>query len=130
MALAELIRRHDDCAPHRIRGSRRFTVHKSWLNRAPAELIPRIDECAPHVSLSLLCCCLKVRRCLVVGNGGMNYQEYHSHFYIWALMKAPLLISCDVRNITAETYEILSKEEVIVVNQDNGVPLFSIGSIE
>ncbi|XP_051138453.1 alpha-galactosidase 3-like [Andrographis paniculata] len=55
---------------------------------------------------------------LEVGNGGMTYQEYRVHFSIWALMKAPLLIGCDVRNITLETLEILGNEEVIAVNQD------------
>ncbi|KAL7229273.1 hypothetical protein ACSBR2_007890 [Camellia fascicularis] len=55
---------------------------------------------------------------LEVGNGGMTYQEYRAHFSIWALMKAPLLIGCDVRNMTAETFEILSNTEVITVNQD------------
>ncbi|XP_068328745.1 alpha-galactosidase 3-like isoform X2 [Pyrus communis] len=55
---------------------------------------------------------------LEVGNGGMTYKEYRAHFSIWALMKAPLLIGCDVRNMTAETFEILSNEEVIAVNQD------------
>ncbi|CAI9091857.1 OLC1v1026959C1 [Oldenlandia corymbosa var. corymbosa] len=56
---------------------------------------------------------------LEVGNGGMTYHEYRAHFSIWALMKAPLLIGCDIRNLTAETYEILSNEEVIAVNQDS-----------
>ncbi|KAK4769207.1 hypothetical protein SAY86_027357 [Trapa natans] len=56
---------------------------------------------------------------LEVGNGGMTYQEYRSHFSIWALVKAPLLIGCDVRNMTAETYELLANKEVIAVNQDS-----------
>jgi len=55
---------------------------------------------------------------LEVGNGGMTSAEYRSHFSIWALMKAPLLIGCDVRNMTSETMEILSNKEVIQVNQD------------
>ncbi|KAM0950543.1 putative alpha-galactosidase [Dioscorea sansibarensis] len=55
---------------------------------------------------------------LEVGNGGMTYPEYRAHFSIWALMKAPLLIGCDVRNMDAETLEILSNKEVIAVNQD------------
>ncbi|CAI9302578.1 unnamed protein product [Lactuca saligna] len=55
---------------------------------------------------------------LEVGNGGMSYLEYRSHFSIWALMKAPLLVGCDVRNMTTETLEILSNKEVIAVNQD------------
>lgn len=55
---------------------------------------------------------------LEVGNGGMTFKEYRSHFSIWALMKAPLLIGCDVRNMTAETLELVSNKEVIAVNQD------------
>ncbi|KAK7317025.1 hypothetical protein RJT34_00904 [Clitoria ternatea] len=55
---------------------------------------------------------------LEVGNGGMTYPEYRAHFSIWALAKAPLLIGCDVRNLTAETHEILSNKEVIAINQD------------
>ncbi|KAL6657194.1 hypothetical protein ACP70R_004974 [Stipagrostis hirtigluma subsp. patula] len=55
---------------------------------------------------------------LEVGNGGMTFAEYRSHFSIWALMKAPLLVGCDVRNMTSETLEILSNKEVIQVNQD------------
>ncbi|XP_058110606.1 alpha-galactosidase 3 isoform X2 [Magnolia sinica] len=55
---------------------------------------------------------------LEVGNGGMTYQEYRAHFSIWALMKAPLLVGCDIRNMTAETMEILTNKEVIAVNQD------------
>ncbi|KAM0861092.1 hypothetical protein ACQ4PT_046108 [Festuca glaucescens] len=56
---------------------------------------------------------------LEVGNGGMTFAEYRAHFSIWALMKAPLLIGCDVRNMTSETKEILSNKEVIQVNQDS-----------
>ncbi|KAL7107530.1 hypothetical protein ACP275_06G060300 [Erythranthe tilingii] len=56
---------------------------------------------------------------LEVGNGGMTDEEYRAHFSIWALMKSPLIIGCDVRNITAEAFAILSNEEVIAVNQDS-----------
>lgn len=31
--------------------------------------------------------------------------------------QAPLLIGCDVRNMTTETYELLTNKEVIAVNQ-------------
>ncbi|XP_047334217.1 alpha-galactosidase-like [Impatiens glandulifera] len=55
---------------------------------------------------------------LEVGNGGMTINEYRSHFSIWALAKAPLLIGCDVRTIQNETLELLSNKEVIAVNQD------------
>ncbi|KAJ6738119.1 ALPHA-GALACTOSIDASE/ALPHA-N-ACETYLGALACTOSAMINIDASE [Salix koriyanagi] len=55
---------------------------------------------------------------LEVGNGGMSLEEYRSHFSIWALMKAPLLIGCDVRSASHETLRILGNKEVIDVNQD------------
>lgn len=55
---------------------------------------------------------------LEVGNGGMTTEEYRSHFSIWALSKAPLLIGCDVTAMSNETYELLSNTEVIAVNQD------------
>ncbi|CAN6195390.1 unnamed protein product [Urochloa humidicola] len=55
---------------------------------------------------------------LEVGNGGMTTEEYRSHFSIWALVKAPLLIGCDIRAMSNETKEILSNQNVIAVNQD------------
>ncbi|KAK4777140.1 hypothetical protein SAY86_005828 [Trapa natans] len=55
---------------------------------------------------------------LEVGNGGMTTEEYRSHFSIWALVKAPLLIGCDVRSIDKVTFGLLANKEVISVNQD------------
>ena len=55
---------------------------------------------------------------LEVGNGHMTYDEYKSHFSLWAISKAPLLIGCDITNMTDETFEILSNTEVIAINQD------------
>ncbi|XP_047093378.1 alpha-galactosidase-like isoform X1 [Lolium rigidum] len=56
---------------------------------------------------------------LEVGNGGMTEAEYRSHFSIWALAKAPLLIGCDVRSMNQATKNIISNSEVIAVNQDS-----------
>ncbi|CAL9109102.1 unnamed protein product [Musa textilis] len=55
---------------------------------------------------------------LEVGNGGMSNDEYIVHFSLWATSKAPLLIGCDVRNLSKETLAILGNKEVIAVNQD------------
>jgi len=55
---------------------------------------------------------------LEVGNGGMTYDEYRTHFSLWALSKAPLLIGCDVTKKDPETFEILLNKEVIAVDQD------------
>jgi len=55
---------------------------------------------------------------LEVGNGGMTNTEYISHFSLWAIAKAPLLIGCDVTKMDSATLAILTNEEVIAVNQD------------
>ncbi|MCL8009894.1 NPCBM/NEW2 domain-containing protein [Streptomyces sp. AS02] len=55
---------------------------------------------------------------LEVGNGGMTDTEYRSHFSMWAIMAAPLLIGSDLRSASEETFEILGNREVIAVDQD------------
>ncbi|CAG8587951.1 6018_t:CDS:2 [Ambispora gerdemannii] len=55
---------------------------------------------------------------LEVGNGGMTHEEYKTHFSLWAALKSPLIIGCDVRNLTAETIAILTNKEIIAINQD------------
>ena len=56
---------------------------------------------------------------LEIGNGGMTYEEYKTHFSLWCLMKAPLLIGCDLTSASKETLEILSNVEAIAINQDS-----------
>ena len=55
---------------------------------------------------------------LEVGNGHMTYIEYQTHFSLWAISKAPLLIGCDITSMSNETFQILSNKEVIEINQD------------
>jgi alpha-galactosidase len=55
---------------------------------------------------------------LEVGNGGMTDVEYRSHFSLWAVMAAPLLIGTDLRKIKPEALDILLNREVIAVDQD------------
>lgn len=55
---------------------------------------------------------------LEIGNGHMTDVEYVTHFSLWSLAKAPLIIGCDVRKITAAALSILTNPEVIAVNQD------------
>ncbi|ARF54252.1 hypothetical protein B1H19_08630 [Streptomyces gilvosporeus] len=55
---------------------------------------------------------------LEVGNGGMTDTEYRSHFSLWAMMSAPLLIGSDLRTATPETLAILGNKDVIALDQD------------
>jgi alpha-galactosidase len=56
---------------------------------------------------------------LEVGNHGMNEDEEQSHFSLWALMKSPLLIGCDLTKISNSSLAIISNAEVIALNQDS-----------
>ncbi|HEV7964364.1 MAG TPA: NPCBM/NEW2 domain-containing protein, partial [Actinoplanes sp.] len=55
---------------------------------------------------------------LEVGNGGMTDIEYRSHFSLWAIMAAPLLIGTDLRKASPQAFEMLGNSEVIAVDQD------------
>ncbi|MPY60216.1 NPCBM/NEW2 domain-containing protein [Streptomyces spongiae] len=63
---------------------------------------------------------------LEVGNGGMTDTEYRTHFSMWSIMAAPLLIGSDLRSASDETFDILSNREVIAVDQD---PLGEQGTV-
>jgi len=55
---------------------------------------------------------------LEVGNGGMTTTEYITHFSLWCIGKAPLIIGCNVNNMDSDTQMILMNEEAIAINQD------------
>ncbi len=54
---------------------------------------------------------------LQVGNG-MTYDEDKSHFTMWCMLSAPLMIGTNLLTIRDETLSILSNEELIAVDQD------------
>jgi len=53
-----------------------------------------------------------------VGIKGCSYEEYKTHFSLWALMNSPLMIGCDIRNMDEETKSILLNRDVLAINQD------------
>ena len=57
---------------------------------------------------------------LEVGNGGLTVVEEQTHFALWAVSKAPLIIGCDLSKVSAASFSILTNEEIIRVNQDPG----------
>ncbi len=55
---------------------------------------------------------------LEVGNGGMNDDEYRTHFSLWSILAAPLIAGNDLTSMTPYTLDILTNREVIAVDQD------------
>ncbi|MFZ2987083.1 glycoside hydrolase family 27 protein [Ideonella sp.] len=59
---------------------------------------------------------------LEVGNG-MPVNQERAHFSIWAMLASPLIAGNDLRQMNKETLAVLSRRDVIAVNQDAlGVP--------
>ena len=50
--------------------------------------------------------------------GGCTDEEYQTHFALWAMLNSPLIIGCDVRNMSEQTQKILTNKELIAINQD------------
>lgn len=64
---------------------------------------------------------------LEVGNGNLTYEENKSHFTLWCMMAAPLILGNDIRKFIKkdgtvdtenETYKIITNKELIAVDQD------------
>jgi len=55
---------------------------------------------------------------LEVGNGNLTVQEERTHFSLWCLVKAPLILGMDLSNISEDTLAIISNKQLIAVNQD------------
>ena len=56
---------------------------------------------------------------LEVGNGGMSTTEDQTHFSLWAISAAPLILGNDMTNMSASAQSILTNSEVIAVDQDS-----------
>ncbi len=65
---------------------------------------------------------------LEVGNGNLTYEENKSHFTLWCMMAAPLILGNDIRDFILSdgsidydnrTYQILTNKDVIAIDQDS-----------
>ncbi|MBI5959501.1 MAG: glycoside hydrolase family 27 protein [Chloroflexi bacterium] len=66
-----------------------------------------------------------------VAQGGCTEAEYRSHFSLWCLLAAPLMIGCDVRKMSPSTRAILLNHELIAVNQDElGCQGYRVGQVD
>lgn len=55
---------------------------------------------------------------LEVGNGGMTYDEYKTHFSMWAAIKSPLIMGNDLTKLSPADYGILTNPAVLAISQD------------
>ncbi len=58
---------------------------------------------------------------LEVGNGKLTFEENKTHFSLWCMMAAPLILGNDIRkyaNTADDVLSILKNEQMIAINQD------------
>ena len=57
---------------------------------------------------------------LEVGNGNLTYEENKTHFSLWCMMAAPLILGNDIRKLPDDkkTLDIISNNDMIAINQD------------
>ncbi|WP_048921131.1 glycoside hydrolase family 27 protein [Rufibacter radiotolerans] len=55
---------------------------------------------------------------LVTGEQGLTQEEQKSHFALWSIMSAPLILGNDPRVMKEEEKKIILKKEAIAINQD------------
>ena len=48
----------------------------------------------------------------------LTAAEARTHFGMWCIMNSPLLIGCDMRNLSTTNLNLLKNEELIALNQD------------
>ena len=56
---------------------------------------------------------------LEIGNGGLTHEEKKTHFALWAIAKAPLIIGCDLSIAPQSSHDILMNTDLIAVNHDS-----------
>lgn len=54
----------------------------------------------------------------LVGRGGCDDAEYRQQFTLWCMYCAPLMLGCDIRNISAEAKALITNRALIAINQD------------
>ena len=54
----------------------------------------------------------------LVGTTGCNDADYRSQFALWCMFSAPLMLGCDIRNMSAQTRALVTNEKLIRIDQD------------
>ena len=55
---------------------------------------------------------------LEVGNGKLTYEQNKSHFSLWCMLNAPLILGNDLRTVKQDVLDIVTNRNLIAINQD------------
>lgn len=54
----------------------------------------------------------------LVGTSGCNDADYRLQFSLWCMCGSPLILGCDIRNMSSEINALVTNKELIRINQD------------
>ncbi len=90
-----------------------------WVpSNAPCSVLSILDQSASIQHISSVQVGFNDPDMLEVGNNGMTFEEEKTHFILWAALKSPLIIGCDVRTVDDKIVSLLTHDEIIAINQD------------
>ena len=73
---------------------------------------------APHFFIPRTATAWLRRPQLLIGNYGLSRDQERTQMAVWCMLSAPLLMSVDLRSISAESTALLQNRRAIAVNQD------------
>jgi len=53
-----------------------------------------------------------------IKGGGCTDEEYRTQMSMWCMFSAPLMLGCDIRNMSESTKEIILNKDIIAIDQD------------
>jgi alpha-galactosidase len=53
-----------------------------------------------------------------IKGGGCTEAEYRTQMSMWCMFSAPLMLGCDITNMSEETKNIILNKDIIAINQD------------
>jgi alpha-galactosidase len=56
--------------------------------------------------------------CVDNGPSALSPAEERTHIALWAILKSPLLLSCDVRSLSEETLGLLLNKDMLQIFDD------------
>ena len=55
---------------------------------------------------------------LIIGDFALSWGQQQSHFAMWCMMAAPLMMSVDLRTIAPESKALLLNKHALAIDQD------------
>ncbi|MBQ7291476.1 MAG: glycoside hydrolase family 27 protein [Clostridia bacterium] len=104
---------------HMYRSTGDITDTFESIRKLSESQLTKLEASAPGCfnDIDMLVCGLYGKGNVGFGDGCTDAQ-YRYHFALWCMLMSPLMIGCDIRNMSDETYKLITNKDLIAINQD------------